>query len=55
MFDKKVNVIVSPDLNKLKAVHIDDRTTIYVDINSNSDDAKKLYEERRQAMNIKIK
>ena len=55
MFDKKINVIVSPDLSKLQAVIINERTTIYIDKDSDPGDARKLYEERRQAINIKIK
>jgi len=55
MYDKKINIIVSPDLTKLKAVIINGRTTIYIDKDSDPDDARRLYEERRQALNIKIK
>lgn len=55
MYDKKIFSIVSPDMTKLKAVIIDGRTTIYIDKDSDPDDAKRLYEERRLAMNTKIK
>ena len=55
MHEKKINIIVSPDLKNLQAVIINGRTTIYIDKDSDPDDAKRLYEERRQAMNIKIK
>lgn len=55
MHEKKINSIVSPDLKNLQAVIINGRTTIYIDKDSDPDDAKRLYEERRQAMNIKIK
>jgi hypothetical protein len=55
MYEKKAPSIVSPDLTRLKAVIIDGRTTIYIDKDSDPIDARRLYEERRQAMNIKIK
>lgn len=55
MHDKKAPTVVSPDLTRLKAVIIDRRTTIYIDKDSNSNDARILYEERRQAMNLKLK
>jgi hypothetical protein len=55
MYDKKIVSIVTPDMSKLKAVIIDGRTTIYIDKDSDSDDAKRLYAERRLALNVKIK
>jgi len=55
MYDKKTNIIVSPDLSRLKAVIIDGRTTIYIDKDSDPNDARRLYDERRHAMDIKIK
>ena len=55
MYDKKTNSVVSPDMTKLKPVIIDGRTTIYIDIDSDPEDAIRLYKERRQALNIKIK
>jgi hypothetical protein len=55
MYDKKIVSIASPDMTKLKAVIIDGRTTIYIDKDADPGDAKRLYEERRQALNIKIK
>lgn len=55
MYDKKIFTIVSPDLNKLKAVIIDGRTTIFIDKDSDSDEAKSQYQERRNAKNIKLK
>ena len=55
MYDKKPMSIVSPDLTRLKAVIIDVKTTIYIDKDSDPIDARRLYEERRQAMNLKIK
>lgn len=55
MYDKKINITVSPDLTKLQAVIINGRTTIYIDKDADPDDAKRLYEERRQAITIKLK
>jgi hypothetical protein len=55
MYDKKIISIVSPDLSRLQAVIIDGRTTIYIDKGSDPNDARRLYEERRHAINIKIK
>jgi hypothetical protein len=55
MYEKKIAAIVSPDLKQLQAVIIDGRTTIFIDKGSNPDDARRLYEQRRQALNIKLK
>ena len=55
MYDKKTTTIVSPDLTRLKAVIIDVKTTIYIDKDLDSNDARRVYQERRQAMNIKVK
>jgi hypothetical protein len=43
MFDKKPFVIKSPDLNKLQAVIIDYRTTIYVAVGTDAEEAKQRY------------
>jgi hypothetical protein len=55
MYEKKMVAIVSPDLNKMQAVIIDGRTTIFIDKGSDPDDARRLYVQRRQALNIKLK
>ena len=55
MYDKKTFTVISPDLNKLQAVVIDARTTIFIERGSDPKSAKRLYEERRHAMNIKLK
>jgi hypothetical protein len=43
MFEKKPFVFKSPDLNKLQAVIIDYRTTIYVAIGADAEEAKQRY------------
>jgi len=43
MFEKKPFVFKSPDLNKLQAVIIDYRTTIYVAIGADAVEAKQRY------------
>lgn len=55
MNDKKLITFVSPDLKKLQAVIIDGSTTIYIDKDSDPNEAKRLYAERRLAVNIKLK
>jgi hypothetical protein len=55
MFEKKMPSFASPDLNKLQAVIIDGRTTIFIDKDANPNEARRLYEERRHVINIKLK
>jgi len=55
MYDKKIVTFVSPDLKKLQAVVIDEKTTIYINKDSDPIDAKRLYAERRKLLNIKFK
>jgi hypothetical protein len=55
MFEKKIPGFSSPDLNKLQAVIIDGRTTIFINKDADPLKAKKLYEERRNIINIKLK
>jgi hypothetical protein len=55
MYDKKIISFVSPDLRKLQAVIIDGRTTIFIDKDSDPNEARRLYEERRHVINIKLK
>jgi len=47
MQDRKGNVIKSPDLNKMKAVIIDNRTTIYINADADAEEAKNRYMERK--------
>ncbi len=51
MFDKKNNVVKSPDLSKLKEVIIDHRTKIYVAPNTDTEKAKERYLERLSRRN----
>ncbi len=55
MNEKKVITSISPDLKKMQAVFIDDRTTIYIDKDADPIDAKRLYAERRKLLNVKFK
>jgi hypothetical protein len=43
MFEKKPNIIKSPDLSKLKEVIIDHRTKIYVSPDTDIEKAKERY------------
>lgn len=43
MFDKKLNVVKSPDLSKLKEVVIDHRTKIYIAPGADVEEAKERY------------
>jgi hypothetical protein len=43
MFEKKSNIIKSPDLSKLKEVIIDHRTKIYIDPEADEDEARNRY------------
>ena len=54
MFEKKTNVVTSPDHNKLKAVVIDRKTTIFIDKDKDPDEARRRYAERLQVLKIKI-
>jgi hypothetical protein len=52
MFDKKQNIIKSPDLSKLKEVIIDHRTKIYIDPNADIEKAKERYLDRIAKRNL---
>jgi hypothetical protein len=43
MFEKKTNIIKSPDLSKLKEVVIDHRTKIYIAPEADIEEAKNRY------------
>lgn len=43
MFEKKQNTFKSPDLSKLQAVIIDDRTRIYIAQGADPEEAKNRY------------
>lgn len=43
MYDKKNTIIKSPDLEKLQAVVIDYKTTIYIAIDADPEKARKRY------------
>jgi hypothetical protein len=46
MFDKKQNIVKSPDLSKLKEVIIDHRTKIYIDPSEDIEKARERYLDR---------
>ena len=46
MFEKKQNIIKSPDLSKLKEVIIDHRTKIYIDPSEDIEKARERYFDR---------
>ena len=46
MFDKKTNIVKSPDLSKLKEVIIDHRTKIYIAPNEDIEKARERYLDR---------
>ena len=54
MFDKKSNTITSPDHNKLQAVVIDRKTTIFIQMDKDPDEARRRYAERHAAPTTKI-
>jgi hypothetical protein len=43
MFEKKQNIIKSPDLSKLKEVIIDHRTRIYIPLGADIEEARNRY------------
>ena len=43
MFEKKQNIIKSPDLSKLREVIIDHRTKIYIDPEADIEEARNRY------------
>lgn len=49
MIKKTPNITVSPDVNKLQAVVIDLRTTIYVSLDTDPVEAKKRYIAKHKA------
>ncbi len=49
MFEKKLNVVKSPDLSKLKEVIIDHRTKIYIAPGADIEEAKERYFTRIKA------
>lgn len=42
-YKKKKNDFESPDLNKMQAVFIDNRTTIYIELGANIEEAKERF------------
>lgn len=50
MFEKKQNDLTSPDISKLKAVVIDVKTTIYVQLDVDPEVARTRYWSRRPEM-----
>jgi hypothetical protein len=46
MFDKKQNIVKSPDLSKLKEVIIDHRTRIYIAPDADIEKARERYMDR---------
>ena len=51
MYDKKQGIFKSPDLTKLQAVIIDNRTIIYIEMGANPEKARIRYAERLEAKN----
>ncbi len=51
MYDKKQTVFKSPDLSKLQAVVIDNRTTIYINSGADPEEARNRYYERLDIKN----
>jgi hypothetical protein len=49
MYNTKVNVVKTPDLTKMQAVKIDQRTTIYIAQGENPQEARDRYTERQNA------
>jgi len=43
MYEKKPNIIKSPDLSKLKEVIIDHRTRIYIPLDADVEEARERY------------
>ena len=43
MYDKKQNIIKSPDLTKMQMVEIDSRTKIYIAIGDDPEEARSRY------------
>jgi hypothetical protein len=54
MHDRKINNFESPDLNTLKAVVINSKTTIFIDKDKDPEEAIRRYEERYHRLNIKV-
>ncbi len=46
MVEKKQNIFKSPDITKLQEVVIDGKTTIYIPMDGNPEDARSRYLER---------
>jgi hypothetical protein len=53
MFEKKANILKSPDLSKLKEVIIDHRTKIYIAPDADVEEAKTRYLSRISARKVK--
>ena len=53
MLDKKIVVLKSPDLSKLKEVIIDHRTKIYVALGADPEEAKTRYLARVSARRVR--
>jgi len=43
MFEKKINIIKSPDLSKLREVIIDHKTKIYIALTADVEEARERY------------
>jgi hypothetical protein len=53
MFEKKANILKSPDLSKLKEVVIDHRTKIYIAPGADVEEARTRYLSRISARKVK--
>jgi hypothetical protein len=53
MFEKKPNIVKSPDLSKLKEVIIDHRTKIYIALDADIEEARSRYLSRNKTMKSK--
>ncbi len=49
MFEKKHNIIKSPDLTKMQRVEIDHRTTIYIAQGADPEEARSRYNNRKKS------
>jgi hypothetical protein len=53
MFEKKINILKSPDLSKLKEVVIDHRTKIYIAHGADAEEARTRYLSKISARKLK--
>jgi hypothetical protein len=54
MYEKKQNNFKSPDLSKMQEVVIDFRTTLYIPVGADADEARSRYKSRLGAMNKSV-